>query len=173
MSKLYDTGSYESELVQLSVINKSGKVIHEQRSPSLNEPQQRETKRMSSAFMHSIVTTFGKTLRNTPTEQQGDAKIEQILTKIGVKYAIQKPVLRVLSDSEKSYIISISGSLMEGNMAFTQNDEDLVKYFKSHRNTDSILLLILKTRISNATSSWIQAFCALRGKKGAIYGGFQ
>lgn len=94
-----------------------------------------------------------------------DKTLELVLSKVGVKGLVQKGLLRVLNAVEKKTIVDLSSSVLEdmAGSVFSKSDEDLVTTFKSQRSTDSILLLVLKYRIANATSDWMHGFTALKG----------
>ena len=118
------------------------------------------------SFFNSIASLFLGTSTFKPVESNDvwNKSFESLLMKLGVQVVVQKTLMKSLSAEEKKRAVTVSSGIMNDISSFSKEDEELLSYLSIGRSTDSILLLILRARISRTSSrQWIKSFCAALG----------
>lgn len=92
-------------------------------------------------------------------------QFEALLIKLKVEIVVRNTLLKSLNRLEKDRALVLAGSLLKDVKHFTKDDADILTCLSGERYPDSLLLLILKSRIlaCQTSHSWVKSFCAYRG----------
>jgi hypothetical protein len=110
--------------------------------------------------------------RDTSEEnKQLNTRFEALLIKLGVQLIVRNTLLKSLNRVEKYRAVTLSTSLINDNKNFCKDDADVLSSLLAERTPDSLLILILKARISVCCdyTTWIKSFCASRGMLSSAY----